>query len=328
VIVWVDVWAWQILPLTRLRFAGTIVPSRNTHYAPRGFIKMIHSMTGFASVEVQTPGGRLTWEMRSVNHRYLEISLRLPEDFRVLEPAIRDHLGEQLSRGKIDASLRFSRAKDSGDNELVLNEELAQHLLELHQELQRLSNNEQAANLNDLLRWPGMVSERPPESEPLQQAATSLLNEAAAELKASRNREGEKLAAIIVERLDGVSQIVAQVRNWLPDIREALKLKLINRVADLPQPLDPGRLEQEVAFLVQKIDVDEELDRLDAHTSEARRVLELDEPVGRRLDFLMQEFNRESNTLSSKSVDQRTTQASVDLKVLIEQMREQVQNIE
>jgi len=289
---------------------------------------MIHSMTGFANVEIQTPGGRLTWEMRSVNHRYLEIGLRLPEDFRIMEPAIRDHLSGQISRGKVDVALRFTRVAESGDNDLVLNTELARHLLELHRDLQELSKSNQEFNLNDLLRWPGMVTERPPDSEPLQKSAMSLLTEAVAELKASRGREGQKLAAIIAERLDGVDAIVEQVRTWLPEIREALKLRLINRVADLPQPLDPGRLEQEVAFLVQKIDVDEELDRLDAHVSEARRVLELGEPVGRRLDFLMQEFNRESNTLSSKSVDKRTTQASVELKVLIEQMREQVQNIE
>lgn len=289
---------------------------------------MIHSMTGFANAELQALFGRLTWEMRSVNHRYLEIGLRLPEEFRVLEPAVRDFLGEHLSRGKIDAALRYTRSQDAGENELVLNTELARRLLALHRELQQLSASPQEFNLNDLLRWPGLISERPPDSEPLQKAALSLLAEAATELKASRSREGEKLLALIRERLDGVEAVVQQVRGWLPEIREALRQRLLNRLADLPQTLDPGRLEQEVALLVQKMDVDEELDRLAAHIDEARRVLELDEPVGRRLDFLMQEFNRESNTLSSKSVDNRSTQAAVELKVLIEQMREQVQNIE
>ena len=211
---------------------------------------------------------------------------------------------------------------------MELNSALAQDLLGLHRELQELSNSEQAPNLADLLRWPGVVSERAPESEPLQKAALELLTGGLAELKASRGREGEKLAGLMLERLDAVSAVVQQVKGWVPEIREALKARLISRVADLPQPLDPGRIEQEVALLVQKIDVDEELDRLDAHVEEARRTLGLDEPVGRRLDFLMQEFNRESNTLSSKSVDNRSTQAAVELKVLIEQMREQVQNIE
>lgn len=289
---------------------------------------MIHSMTGFASVEQQAAFGRLTWELRSVNHRYLEIGLRLPEEFRVLEPAIRDLMATHLSRGKIDAALRYTRGQDTEKSELQLNSGLAERLFELHRELQRLGDTTQDPNLSDMLRWPGMVAERPPDSEPMQAAALDLLTAGVAELKASRAREGGKLVALIVERLDGVSAVVQQVRGWLPEIRESLKLRLLNRVADLPQPLDPGRIEQEVAFLVQKIDVDEELDRLDAHLTEARRVVELDEPVGRRLDFLMQEFNRESNTLSSKSVDNRSTQAAVELKVLIEQMREQVQNIE
>jgi len=289
---------------------------------------MIYSMTGFASVETQATFGRLAWEMRSVNHRYLEIGIRLPEEFRALEPAIRELLGEHLSRGKVDLSLRYTRSQDSGENELLLNTHLASQLNKIKQELQELTGSEQDGNPYDLLRWPGMVSESPPDFEPLHQAAIELLAQGVQELKASRGREGEKLATLITERLNGVIAVVEQVRGWLPEIRLALKQRLLDRIADLPQPLEPGRIEQEVAVLVQKMDIDEELDRLDAHVSEARRVLELDEPVGRRLDFLMQEFNRESNTLSSKSVDQRSTQAAVELKVLIEQMREQVQNIE
>ena len=289
---------------------------------------MIHSMTGFASVEQQSEFGRLAWEMRSVNHRYLEIGLRLPEEFRSLEPSIRDMLGAQISRGKVDVTLRFTRNQDATQSELVLNTGLAQRLLDMHKELQHLSTIRKEADLNQLMRWPGIVSERAPDSESMQQAALELLASGIAELNASRRREGAKLVVLILERLDNVSTVVQQVRGWLPEIRGALRQRLLSRIADLPQPLEPGRLEQEVAFLAQKIDVDEELDRLDAHVSEARRVVELAEPVGRRLDFLMQEFNRESNTLSSKSIDQRSTQAAVELKVLIEQMREQVQNIE
>jgi len=289
---------------------------------------MIHSMTGFACVEQQTAFGRLTWEMRSVNHRYLEISLRLPEEFRVMEPAIRDLLGAQLSRGKIDAVLRYSRQQELEESELQLNTALAKRLFHLHRELQVLGAQEQTPNLTELLRWPGLVSEQVPDAEPLQQAALALLAQTVGEMKASRAREGKKLAAMITERLDSVAKVVHQVRRWLPEIRDALRQRLLTRVADLPLPLDPGRLEQEVALQVQKMDVDEEIDRLEAHVVEARRIVALDEPVGRRLDFLLQEFNRESNTLSSKSVDQRSTQAAVELKVLIEQMREQVQNIE
>jgi uncharacterized protein (TIGR00255 family) len=289
---------------------------------------MIRSMTGFASVELQYPFGRLTWELRSVNHRYLEIGFRVPEEFRSLEPEIRRILGEHLSRGKVDANLRFVPAAAMASSSLELNEELATRILSMHGELKAISGVDQEPNLQSMLRWPGIVEECAPDPQPLHQAALELLAEAAIGLRAARTREGEQMDAAIRERLQHISGFVEQVRNWLPDIRDGLKQKMLTRVADLQQPLDPGRLEQEVAILAQKIDVDEELDRLDAHVHESLLVLERDDPVGRRLDFLMQEFNRESNTLSSKSVDNRTTQAAVELKVAIEQMREQVQNIE
>ncbi len=289
---------------------------------------MIRSMTGFASAERQYPFGRLTWELRSVNHRYLEIGFRVPEEFRALEPDIRRILGEFLSRGKVDANLKFAPAPGMASSHLELNQELAERLLALHGELKSISGMDQEPNLQSMLRWPGMVEECSPDPQPLHEAALELLAETAASLRSARGREGEQMDAAIRERLQTISSYVSQVREWLPEIREGLKQKLLTRVADLQQPLEPGRLEQEVAILAQKIDVDEELDRLDAHVHESLLVLERDDPVGRRLDFLMQEFNRESNTLSSKSVDKRTTQAAVELKVAIEQMREQVQNIE
>ncbi len=289
---------------------------------------MIRSMTGFARLERQYDFGRLSWEMRSVNHRYLEFSIRLPEEFRSLEANIRQCLGEYLSRGKIDATLRFSAAQSTAGSGLALNQTLAKELLGVHAELGILASSDQAADLSQLLKWPGLIEEKRPDPAPLHTATMSLLAEAAQELQAGRGREGEQMANAIRERLAGVEQLTANVRNWLPEIHDALKQRMLDRVADLKQPLEPGRIEQEVAFLAQKIDVDEELDRLDAHVVEVYRVLGLSEPVGRRMDFLMQEFNRESNTLSSKSVDQRTSQAAVDLKVLIEQMREQVQNVE
>ena len=289
---------------------------------------MIRSMTGFARVERQYDFGRLSWEMRSVNHRYLDFGLRLPEEFRPLEADIRKRMGEYLSRGKIEATLRFSAAASAAGSALELNQPLARELLAVHGELSQLTGSEQQPDLGHLLKWPGLIEEKRPDPAPLQAAAMELLIEAAQELQDGRAREGEQMANAVRERLAGVTELTGQIRSWLPDIRAALKQRMLERIEDLPLPLDPGRVEQEVAILAQKIDVDEELDRLDAHVAEVYRVLDLTEPVGRRLDFLMQEFNRESNTLSSKSVDQRTTQAAVDLKVLIEQMREQVQNVE
>jgi uncharacterized protein (TIGR00255 family) len=289
---------------------------------------MIRSMTGFARVERQYEFGRLSWEMRSVNHRYLDFGLRLPVEFRPLEADIRKCLGQYLSRGKIEATLRFTEAAGASGSGLQLNLALARELLGVHEEMSRLAANEQKADISQLLKWPGLIEEKRPDPAPLQNAAMELLVEAAQELQAGRGREGEQMANAIKERLIGVATLTTNIRLWLPEIRSALKQKLLDRIADLQQPLDPGRVEQEIVILSQKIDVDEELDRLDAHVEEVYRVLNLTEPVGRRLDFLMQEFNRESNTLSSKSIDQRTTQAAVDLKVLIEQMREQVQNVE
>ena len=289
---------------------------------------MIHSMTGFASAEQQYNFGRLSWEIRSVNHRYFEFVFRVPEEFRVLEPEIRRILGVHLSRGKVDATLRYTPATAISSSNLNLNRKLAGKLLTLQQELQELSGVEQEPDLQSLLRWPGLVEEQAPDPQPLHEAALELLSKAAKDLQAARGREGEQMSAAIRKRLTGIERWVAQIREWLPEIRQALRQKLLSRVETLQQPLEPGRLEQAIAFLVQKMDVDEELDRLAAHVKETLLVLDRSDPVGRRLDFLMQEFNRESNTLSSKSTDQRTTQAAVELKVLIEQMREQIQNIE
>jgi uncharacterized protein (TIGR00255 family) len=289
---------------------------------------MIRSMTGFAGAELQNDFGRLAWELRSVNHRFLEIGLRLPEDFRPLEGEIRRILGETLSRGKVDATLRFTPENAASASRLTLNEPLARQLLALHKDLNSISGQTTEPGLMSVLRWPGVVVDEPLDPEPLHKAALDLLQEATTRLHETRAIEGRKLEQALRERVSGIAHWVGQIRSWLPEIREGLKQKMSDRIDQLQQPLEPGRLEQEVAFLAQKIDVDEELDRLDAHVGESQRVLDLEEPVGRRLDFLMQEFNREANTLSSKSVDQRTTQAAVELKVLIEQMREQTQNIE
>jgi len=289
---------------------------------------MIRSMTGFAASNGQYEFGRLAWEVRSVNHRYLEYSLRLPEEFRVLEPKVRDILGRHVKRGKIDATLRFHELAGSTAGELTMNRPLATRLLEIHEDLSTMAGTDAAPDVTQLMQWPGLLEAQSVDPEPLHEAALELLEKAAPELVRVRGREGEKMAGMISERLDAVEQLTVDVRGWLPDIRAALRERMRVRVQELANTIEPERLETEVAILAQKMDVDEELDRLDAHVVETRRTLQQSKPVGRRLDFLMQEFNRESNTLSSKSVDQRTTQAAVELKVLIEQMREQVQNIE
>jgi uncharacterized protein (TIGR00255 family) len=288
---------------------------------------MIRSMTGFAEAEQATPWGTLSWELRSVNHRFLEVSPRLPEELRALDGPVRERVAARAARGKIDAIARIKRER--GVASLELNEPLAVALGHAVRQLgPHFPGAAQRLSLTQVLAWPGMLAEPELDSAALQEAALATLERALDGLVAAREREGGRLRTTLVERLDGIEREAAAVRSLLPEIRAALRQRLDTRLADLKLPLDPGRLEQEVALSLQKLDVDEELDRLASHVAEARRTLDLDEAVGRRLDFLMQEFNREANTLGSKSVDGRSTQAAVELKVLIEQMREQVQNIE
>jgi len=292
-------------------------------------LTMIKSMTAYAGTEKQFPFGRLALEIRSVNHRYLDIHPHLPEDFRALEPAIRERLADALQRGKIDINLRFHPQGTTVTGGLKLNQELATALLDIHEQLEKLSGQQQDPSLLTLMRWPDLLLEETGDMQPIYAAALKMLDEVLVELVAARQREGEKIEQMIIERLDGIDTWVHNVSGWLPEIREKLRQRLTEKVtAFAQQSLDPGRLEQEIAILAQKMDVDEELDRLGAHISEARHILQRNEAVGRRLDFLMQEFNRESNTLGSKSVDEKTSKASVELKVLIEQMREQIQNVE
>jgi uncharacterized protein (TIGR00255 family) len=287
---------------------------------------MIRSMTAFAACERPATGGQLTCELRAVNHRYLELSVRAPEELRAIESAFRERVAQKLSRGKVDLSFRL-RATPGARGPLAVNDELLEQLALVarrhHPQFPQMT-----VDFVELLRYPGVVEEAELDTAGLQAEAMALLDQTLAEFVAAREREGAKLATVMRERVDGIERIAAQVKEWLPGIRAALRAKLDARLADLKLPLDPGRLEQEVVLNLQKIDVDEELDRLASHVAEARRVFALPEAVGRRLDFLMQEFNREANTLGSKSVDSRTTQAAVELKVLIEQLREQVQNLE
>ena len=286
---------------------------------------MIRSMTAYANTESATPQGWLACEVRAVNSRFLEVGVRLPDELRALEPQVREHVAARLARGKVDATFRYRPPAAASD--LLLDERTAAQLATVAGALK--DNFPQlATDFAALLDWPGLLVKPELDQAGLAQAALALLDRSLDEFIAGRSREGEKLATALRERLDGIERIVADVRTLLPDVRAALRAKLESRLADLAQSAEPGRLEQELVLQLSRIDVDEELDRLAAHVGEARRILGLDEPVGRRLDFLMQEFNREANTLASKSVDQRATRAAVDLKVLIEQMREQVQNLE
>jgi uncharacterized protein (TIGR00255 family) len=288
---------------------------------------MIRSMTAFAAREEPSAYGQLAWELRSVNHRFLELSLRLPEEFRVLEPRLRERAAARVTRGKVDISLRWRATPGSGAS-MSLNTGLAGEIARLSRELGTHAPDLAPGTRLEALSWPGMIIEPETDRSALHEAALAAFEHTLSDFVAAREREGERLSAFLLERIAQIEHIATQVRGWLPEIRQALRAKLDTRLAELKQPLDPGRLEQEVVLQLQKLDVDEELDRLTAHLAEARRIISRPEPAGRRLDFLLQEFNREANTLGSKSVDTRTSQASVELKVLIEQVREQVQNLE
>lgn len=282
-------------------------------------------MTAFAGSERITPWGTLGCELRSVNHRFLEVGVRLPEELRALEPLLRERVAAKNSRGKLDLTLRL-RAPDNAQT-LAVNESLLQQLGALATRLDGVFPKLQVG-FTDLLQLPGVLQVQDVDAPALQAQAVALLEEVVGSFVIAREREGAKLAEAISERVDAIERIAAEVRILIPVIREGQRAKLAARLADLPHPVDPGRAEQELVLWLQKLDVDEELDRLSSHIAEIRRVLKQREPVGRRLDFLLQEFNREANTLGSKSVDSRTSNAAVDLKVLIDQIREQVQNIE
>jgi len=282
-------------------------------------------MTAYANGERATRWGTLACELRSVNHRFLEVGVRLPEELRALEPHLRERVASRCSRGKIDLVMRLRAPEVTGA--LVVNDALLGQLGAL---ATRLSSGFPSLQVSftELLQMPGVMQGEAVDAAALHAEALALLDTALDGFVAAREREGDKLATAIQERVDSIERIAAEVTTLIPLIREGQRTKLAARLADLPHPVDPGRAEQELVMWLQKLDVDEELDRLGSHIAEIRRVFTQREPVGRRLDFLLQEFNREANTLGSKSVDSRTSNAAVELKVLIDQIREQVQNIE
>jgi uncharacterized protein (TIGR00255 family) len=288
---------------------------------------MLKSMTGFARAERTTSAGLLAWEIRSVNHRYLEVGLRLPEELRPLESEFRRAIGTAARRGKVDASF-YVRPGPAAGRELALDSDLLDALIERAGAVRRRLGAEGRIDAVDLLRWPGVVREAERDAAGLAAAATELLAETLAAFTASRAGEGERIAEMLRSRASQVTAIVGAIAARLPDVQARIRAKMQERLAALRAEVNPERLEQEVAILLQKMDVAEELDRLGSHVDELSSTLASGDAVGRKLDFLMQEFNREANTLSSKSQDVETTRQAVELKVLIEQMREQVQNVE
>ncbi len=288
---------------------------------------MIRSMTGFASGSIEIEHGTLSMELRSVNNRYLEIQFRLPEELRSLEAPMRELVTNQLNRGKVDCRMAFTPHM-GGKEQLQLNQALLLQLAQLNHEIQMELPNSACLSVSDILQWPGMLGPEGPSVDMLKDACLALAKIALDDLSATRQREGEKLKSYLLERIDQMEQIAAIVAPHIPQLIAAHQEKLAARLREAMANSDDDRIRQELAMFAQKIDVDEELSRLQTHIAEVRRVLNKGGAVGRRLDFLMQELNREANTLGAKSVATETSQVSMDMKVLIEQMREQIQNIE
>jgi len=288
---------------------------------------MTASMTAFSRQEAVFDWGTISWEIRSVNQRYLEPNFRLPDNFRELEFVFRDVLRKKLNRGKLECQLRFQPV-DKASTSLTINEDNAQALANAITSLGNWFRNTTPASPLDILKWPGILTDTGTDADIMKNAVKELFQKSVDELIVMRLREGEQLNSIIEQRLDAIDGIVVEVQAKLPEIIAAQKQNLIDKLEAAKADLDPMRVEAEIVLLAQKADVAEELDRLATHTKEVRRQLQQKGPIGRRLDFLMQELNREANTLSSKSIVVETTQSAVELKVLIEQMREQIQNIE
>lgn len=288
---------------------------------------MTASMTAFSRLQRDLPAGRLVWEVRSVNHRYLDIHLKLPDTLRAAEPGCRDRIQAALGRGRIDAILGFEPAPGA-DREIRVNVPATEALSRALETVAGIVPDSGSPDPVELLRWPGVLEQAAPDYGSLAESAQELLGETLVDLRDARLREGARLAALIRERAAGAGTIIAQLRAALPEIEESLKSRWGRRLKELGEEVEPSRIAQEQALLLTRADVSEELDRLDTHLAEIDRALGRNEPAGRRLDFLMQELNREANTLGSKSSDLRVTDASVELKVLIDQMREQVQNLE
>lgn len=287
----------------------------------------MQSMTGFANAEAEYEGIRIGWELRSVNHRFLDLSLRLPDDLKGLDAPCRERIAAQVSRGKVDSTLRLKRLHE-GTGPGTVNLEALQRLLRLSEQVKAAADEAAPLSVADILKWPGVVEEAAVDLGGLGAAVLSCLDDAVEGLVAARGREGARISALLRERCDQIQRLVAELKPNLGAAEARYRVALQVRLDRLDASADPQRLEQELVLLAQRLDVTEELERLEGHVTEVAAVLRRDEPVGRRLDFLIQELNREANTLGSKSADEQLTRVAVELKVLIEQLREQVQNVE
>lgn len=287
---------------------------------------MIRSMTAYARREIKGDWGSAAWELRSVNQRYLETYIRLPEQFRSLEPVIRERIRARLTRGKVECNLRFE-LDPGAQSTLQLNEKLAKQLVEAAQWV-KMQSDEGEINPLEVLRWPGVMLAEEQDLDAISTQLLLALETALDDFISARESEGAALKTLIEQRLDGVSAEVIKVRAQMPNILQWQRERLVSKLEDAQVQLENTRLEQELVLMAQRIDVAEELDRLEAHVKETHKIMKKEEAVGRRLDFMMQEFNRESNTLASKSINADVTTSAIELKVLIEQMREQIQNIE
>ncbi|AVF58824.1 YicC/YloC family endoribonuclease [Vibrio diabolicus] len=288
---------------------------------------MIYSMTAYARKEVKGDWGSAIWEIRSVNQRYLETYFRMPEQFRGLEPVLRERFRKRLARGKVECNLRFE-ANPAAKGELSINEALASQVIKAAEQVMHMTGELSRINPFQVMQWPGVMETPEQDMDAVNKVLLEAFEGAMDEFIEARAREGENMKALIEQRLNAISAEVVKVRARMPEILEWQRERLFSKFEDAKVELDPSRIEQELILLAQKSDVAEELDRLDSHVKETTNILKKGGAVGRRLDFMMQEFNRESNTLASKSISTDITASGVELKVLIEQMREQIQNIE
>ena len=287
---------------------------------------MTASMTAFARVETSQDWGSLVWEIRTVNHRYMEPHFRLPENMREIEPRLREQLRKSLSRGKVECGLKIQLSESC--DQISVNPIALKQMNGALEAVRDAVNHTDKANLLDILRWPGVLNQDSADVGQIQKDAVNAFADAMKQIRETRNREGAELKQFILQRLEGIASECKVVRKHMPELLQYQRDKITQRLTDAGVEVDQNRLEQELVFLAQKADVDEELDRLETHCNEVTRVLNSKGAIGRRLDFLMQELNREANTLGSKAVGVEVTQSAVNLKVLIEQMREQIGNIE
>ncbi len=288
---------------------------------------MIYSMTAYARKEVKADWGTAVWEIRSVNQRYLETYFRLPEQFRALEPVLRERFRQRLARGKVECHLRYE-ANPSAKGELTINQPLAEQVIKAANQVMHMTGELSRINPFQVMQWPGVMETPEQDFDAINQELLEAFDATVGEFIEARGREGQNMKELIEKRLDAISAEAAKVRTLMPEVIEWQRTRLTSKFEEAKIELEPARIEQELILLAQKSDVAEELDRLDSHVKETRNILKKGGACGRRLDFMMQEFNRESNTLASKSINTEVTATGVELKVLIEQMREQIQNIE